>query len=136
MQIWTSTIDYQGVDRLDITVKSGEDTFAPTWAMVTDYHRGKLDWPVYTTMYTETMRLSWKYRCARWDEVLAMSSVTLCCYCKPTECCHRFLLVQMLLKAAKAAGIQAEYHGECGDELVQTARAMGGKIIMGGDDNE
>ena len=42
MQIHTSTIRYAGQDRLDVTVKSGDQTFAPTWEMVMGYKNGTI----------------------------------------------------------------------------------------------
>lgn len=40
MKVFTSQYKYKGKNRFDITVKSGDKTFAPTWEMVMGYKKG------------------------------------------------------------------------------------------------
>ena len=42
LKIYTSNIRYKGDDRLDITVKSGVQAFAPQWGMVFSIKKGKI----------------------------------------------------------------------------------------------
>lgn len=112
LEINTSTIRYAGPGRLDISRKSGDAVFAPTWDMVNGYKACLINTQEYTTEYYELMRQSYKNNFKRWMEVLSMNSVTLCCYCPPTEFCHRHLLVDILTKVASRHGVKVEYKGE------------------------
>ena len=57
LKVYTAQYGYRGKDRLDITVKSGDRTFAPTWDMVMDYKSGKITQEEYTEMYYDLMRM-------------------------------------------------------------------------------
>jgi uncharacterized protein YeaO (DUF488 family) len=106
MIVRTSSIHYGGPDRLDITVKSGDKTFAPTWDMVMGLKRGVISEAQYRQQYLELMRASYRRHRKRWDVVLAMKECTLVCYCKSGEFCHRLILAEILVK------LGAEYGGE------------------------
>ena len=58
-----SVVKKLGLDRdsryLDITVKSGDKAFAPTWKMVMGSKQGKITDEEYTHQYTELMRKSY-----------------------------------------------------------------------------
>jgi uncharacterized protein YeaO (DUF488 family) len=113
MKIYTSTVyGYGGPDKLDITVKSGDPVFAPTWEMVMGYKSGKVSESEYTQAYTSLMRLSWQRHRDRWLEVLAMEEVTLVCYCKPGDFCHRRLLAIFLAAVAEYFNMPVEVCGE------------------------
>jgi len=81
---------------LDVTVKSGDKAFAPTWARVRGYKSGLINEGIYSFFYLERMAESRTRRPERWAEVLAMPEVVLCCYCKPGAFCHRLLLANIL----------------------------------------
>ena len=83
---------------LDITVKSGDKAFAPTWKMVMGAREGKISQEEYTRQYYYLMRQSYCQNRGRWDEVLAMNEVILACYCRADSFCHRYLLRDMLMK--------------------------------------
>ena len=91
---------------LDITVKSGEPAFAPTWKMVMGVRQGKITEEEYTRQYYGLMRQSYRENRGRWEEVLGLEKVVLACYCRPDTFCHRYLLKDMLEKCG------AEYAGE------------------------
>jgi len=59
LKVFTAQYSYQGKDRLDITVKSGDRTFAPTWDMVKAYKAGRITQEEYTEMYHALMRRSY-----------------------------------------------------------------------------
>lgn len=98
LEISTSQIRYSGKDRLDITVKSGDKTFAPTWDMVMGHKNGVISDEEYTQKYIELMRKSLKNNRSRWLEVMNMEKVVFCCYCKKGKFCHRILLAKMFEK--------------------------------------
>jgi len=91
---------------IDITVKSGDKAFAPTWKMVMGSKQDRITDEEYTNQYTELMRQSYKVNRERWNEVLNLDEVILACYCKADSFCHRYLLKDMLVKCS------AEYIGE------------------------
>lgn len=106
-KIFTASIPQQkGKKYLDITVKSGDKTFAPTWKMVMGLKNGEITREQYIEEYTEMMRKSYKENRDRWEEVLGLDEVVLACYCKPDQFCHRVLLAKMMEKCG------AEYLGE------------------------
>jgi uncharacterized protein YeaO (DUF488 family) len=96
LKVYTSNMRYQGKDKLDITVKSGDKAFAPTWDMVMGLKNDKITEQEYTDQYTYMMALSFKRNKAKWDKLLSLDSITLCCYCKPGTFCHRVLLAKIL----------------------------------------
>jgi len=106
MDVRTSTIQYKGPDRLDITVKSGDRAFAPTWDMVMGHKRGEISDAQYTAMYLSMMRRSYHDNKVSWQELVARDSVTLVCFCRPGAFCHRVLLAEILVK------LGATYIGE------------------------
>ena len=83
---------------LDITVKSGDKAFAPTWKMVMGSKEGKISEEEYTKHYLELMRESYQKNRKRWDEILTMDEIILACYCGAGSFCHRYLLRDILVK--------------------------------------
>jgi len=83
---------------LDITVKSGDKAFAPTWKMVMGTREGRISQEEYTRQYYDLMRQSYRQNKGRWDEILAADEVILACYCRADSFCHRYLLKDMLVK--------------------------------------
>ena len=112
MKIHTATVRYAGQGRLDITVKSGDRAFAPTWEMVMGFKNGSISWEEYERQYTALMRRSYAQNTARWLAVLALDEVTLVCYCRDDNECHRRLLATMLAAVAKKHDIPVEVCGE------------------------
>jgi uncharacterized protein YeaO (DUF488 family) len=113
MKIYTGTVyGYKGKDALDITVKSGDKTFAPTWPMVDGVKHGVISEEEYTKLYKALMRHTYLKNKARWMDVLAMPEVTLCCFCKPGYFCHRTILAELLAAVGKAHDIPVELCGE------------------------
>jgi hypothetical protein len=99
LKVWTGQAGrYDGADALDITVKSGDRVFAPTWDMVRGYKRRRISQDLYAGMYRALMLKSYRVNRARWDLLIAMDEVTLTCYCQPGVFCHRRLLAGFLAK--------------------------------------
>lgn len=106
LKIYTSQYRYSGKNRLDITVKSGDKTFAPIWDMVSKYKKGLITEEEYTKEYYKLMRNSYKNHKDKWDQLLDQDEVVLVCFCKKGSFCHRYLLAEILVK------LGAEYRGE------------------------
>lgn len=105
LSVHTSRITYAGPDRLDVTRKSGDPTFAPSWAILgpmLDARRMGPSyvwlWPQYVEDYTREMRTSYRLNRPAWDALLAHSEVTLVCYCVDPLHCHRTVLAGILGK--------------------------------------
>lgn len=106
LKVYTAQYNYQGEGRLDITVKTGDKTFAPTWEMVMKSKQGKLTEQEYTYMYYSLMRHSYVTNRRRWDELLSEDRVVLVCFCRKGNFCHRVLLADILIR------LGANYCGE------------------------
>jgi hypothetical protein len=121
MQIATARINYRGAGLvLNTTVKSGcglGKQYAPTWAMVMGYKKGRITWVQYTEQYTALMRERYRTDPEQFVRPLHQDHIVLCCYryvdlkTSPLYC-HRFLLKDILLKLAAYQQIDAEYIGD------------------------
>lgn len=109
MKLYTAQYRYSGEDRLDITIK-GKDPigrfFAPTWKMVMASKEKKLSWDEYKSMYRALMQKSYLDNRNIWEEILRRDEVTIVCFCRAGDNCHRFLLADYFSK------LGADYMGE------------------------
>lgn len=96
---------------LDTTIKSGTKLFAPTWDMVQRHKAGTLSDDGYTELYYGLMRTSYTQNKEVWLNYLRQPTLTLGCYCPNGNFCHRYLLVDILSKVAKAHNIPFTYMG-------------------------
>ena len=101
---------------LDITVKSGDKVFAPTWRIVMALKNGEISWKEYEAEYRQMMQRSQNAFKDHWIELLQKDSVTLICYCQKPEQCHRSLLAEMLVTFAEENRQIAINHGEIGKQ--------------------
>jgi hypothetical protein len=109
LNFFTAQFRYSGEDRLDITAKSKEKLgkiFSPTWDIVLAYKDGTMSELEYSLRYLHQMRISYLKHRILWDEVLAKDLITVVCFCKAGEFCHRLELAKILQK------LGAKYHGE------------------------
>lgn len=98
LKVYTSTIQYLGPNRLDISVKSGYKAFAPTWGMVHGLKNGGLKKDTYAEQYRQLMHQSHVQNTDAWVDLLTRDEVVLCCYCSPGKFCHRRILAGILEK--------------------------------------
>lgn len=113
VRIYTAQLRrYRGDDLLDVTVKSGDSTFSPTWDMVRGIKNRSMGKGEYLEIYTRMMERSKEKERERWLEICNMEEVTVACYCRKGEFCHRYPLVDILVEFAKENGIEAKYMGE------------------------
>ena len=104
--IYTSQYAYKGDDRIDTTVKTSDGVFAPTWDIVMGHKRGNLSDKEYTEVYLDLMRASYQKNPEAWNAILKRERVTLVCFCKAGNFCHRVLLAKLFEK------LGATYAGE------------------------
>ena len=106
---------YKGSDKLDITVKSGRGIgreLAPTWELVRGFKSGKLSWEEYERGYLEMLRKVWVSKRGVFRQLFRMGRVTLVCYCKSDEQCHRRLLREVVVTIGKRYGLEVVDGGE------------------------
>ncbi len=105
MMCYTSNISYRG-DKpvLNVTVKSGDKTFAPTWAMVMGGKKGTVTDEGYIKRYYAMMRESYRKKRGRWEEILNMKEMVLVCYCIGHIACHRTILKDIFVKCGAVDG--------------------------------
>ncbi len=113
LKIWTAQYNYSGGDRIDITVKSAVypwNIFAPTWDMVMKYKRAggsKEAQRIYVKDYSAIIDKAFEV-CSQGlaDLIKADMTITLVCFCRPGDFCHRVLL------AKHFETLGAVYYGE------------------------
>jgi len=116
LTLWTAPMGYAGADRLDITRKSGDPVFAPSWnilgpalALRRAAETTAQVNAAYREAYLGEMRQSYARSRARWHALLSMPEATLVCYCaRPSHAshCHRLVLAWLLCQ------LGATYRGE------------------------
>ena len=99
----------------DITVKSGDKVFAPSWDLLLAYkfNKGNVERDdVYTKGFHTLMKDSYMSNKQHWVDFLSQEEIAIACYCKAGDFCHRHLLVDYFEKVCNNAGIEFEYKGE------------------------
>lgn len=113
LHIYTAQVGkYKGPDAYDVTVKSGDINFAPTWDMVQEWKAGEIRWETYSQRYRELMLQSYKRNQKAWQELLGKGVLTLLCYCRANYNCHRYLLADFLIKLGEKHGVNVINEGE------------------------
>lgn len=116
LYVRTARITCTEPDCVDITRKSAPawaEAFAPSWAILgpaldaRKQGRDEAHWPHYVEQYVDEMRASYRRHATAWNQLLAMPSATLVCYCTDPERCHRTVLARDILPK-----LGAEYEGE------------------------
>jgi len=118
--IYTSTMNYRGFDRHDITVKSAspiDRCFAPTWDIVMGIKNNTITWDEYVAEYYRILNDRMKYNLRHMrrsvNEICNrayIENVTLVCFCKDPAKCHRSLLAHWLV--TKCTDYSLTYAGE------------------------
>lgn len=103
MDLYTAVYRYPGLDRFDITVKGNDHLgriFAPTWDMVRGVKNGTLTKEDYARRYmgkvTEVMANPSNINILTEIRNRFPNSITLVCFCKRGDFCHRYLLALLL----------------------------------------
>ena len=101
----------KGIPFKDITVKSGDKNFSPTWKILMSY-KDTGDEEEYLSKFIPLMRNSYLQNKQDWLNLCLMEEVCLACYCKVGDFCHRHIIVDMIEKICKQKGIPFERKGE------------------------
>lgn len=105
LELWTAdirTISRANMDKYDITVKTGDKTFSPSWKMLKAIKGGEMSKEEYKKQYVELMKKSLRENPEKWKELISREKVILVCYCPANVFCHRILLAKMLVKSGVA----------------------------------
>lgn len=113
LEVWTSRISTKDPDRYDVSRKSGDPTFAPSWILLKTYldikrsgrDQTEDEWKDYCLKYLREMARSSKEN--DWTPLLSKTRVVLTCYCTNPLRCHRKVLARILEQK-----FGAEYRGE------------------------
>lgn len=141
-QIYKGGGGFKGSGKLDVTVGTAKEgrIFAPDWNMVLEHKQAMKEIKAdiylseedrkrkmleangrYSEQYKKMMRESYRKHREIWENVLRgyipgikerQDRVVFCCYCPPSQFCHRKLLAQMFVKLGERIGIPAVYYGE------------------------
>lgn len=104
-KVYTAQFRYGGSDRFDSTAKE-KTVVSPPWWLVKAYQSGTMDAETYKDKYYEFLDYTRETRKSEWSELLHRYEVTLVCYCRKGDFCHRLLAANYLEK------LGAEYCGE------------------------
>lgn len=113
LEVWTARISTKDPDRYDVSRKTGDGTFAPSWILLKAYldikrsgrDQTEEEWVNYCRRYLREMARSSKIN--DWSPLLTKSRVVLTCYCTDPSRCHRRVLAIILKEKFGAV-----YHGE------------------------
>lgn len=96
----------------DITVKSGDKTFAPTWELLSAYKDGSITKEQYTESFMKLMRERYRKVPHEFAALAEYECIAFGCYCKPNDFCHRYLVVDIFYNYCYSKGIDFHYSGE------------------------
>lgn len=135
-EIWTARLSARDPDTLNVTRKSGDPVFAPSWELLRTAldirHSGRTstdqEWKDYAARYLREMAASYDRHRTHWVELLARPRVVLTCYCTNADRCHRKVLARVLEK------LGATYRGELPAEGASEREIFALAMELGGDD--
>lgn len=113
-EVWTARISTKDPDAFNVTRKSGDPIFAPSWALLrtaldirrSGREQSEEEWKSYARTYLSEMQRSYATNRPAWGALLGRPRAVLTCYCTNPERCHRKLLGLVL------ARLGALYKGE------------------------
>lgn len=100
VEVWTARISTRDPEVLNITRKSGDPIFAPSWPLLRSMLNVRAEsrvptepeWKIYAKTYLSEMQASHRDHPKAWEALLARQRVVLSCYCVDPQRCHRRLL--------------------------------------------
>lgn len=97
---------------IDITAKSGIETFAPAWDNLKLYKQGQMsDWE-YSLRYYSKVIPTTDSKSSDWSLLKKNKTFALACYCKPGEFCHRHLFSVLAATYLQSLGNRVVQMGE------------------------
>lgn len=117
-QIWTVQMSQWRLARdndiqfMDITVKSGNQIFAPTWENLRAYKDGLMSKQEYSKLYYDKVLSTVSTHAGEWQKLLSNKRLALACYCRAGEYCHRHLFAVLAVTYMQSVGRTVEFMGE------------------------
>ncbi|MGL5466586.1 MAG: DUF488 family protein, N3 subclade [Shewanella sp.] len=117
-QIWTIQMSQWRLARdndiqfMDITVKSGNQVFAPTWDNLRAYQDGRMTKEEYSSLYYNKVIASIKTHPQEWGQLLNHKKIALACYCRAGDFCHRHLFSVLAVSYIQSKRQKVEFMGE------------------------
>lgn len=103
----------QEIELFDITVKSGDQRFAPYPDVLWAYKRGEVTDEQYTEVYRDKLRKQLLSTPEVFEELLeGTTDKAVACYCTAGKFCHRHIYIEVMAEIAEDNGIVFEYCGE------------------------
>jgi len=140
VKVFTSRLTYEGKDKIDTTVKTGQgpgSCLAPTWSLVAGYklYEARMNgdqaeiarWSInkitgkataalseeqYTEQYLQLLRQRYIQNKQPFLDILTGPQATITCFCGVGKFCHRHIAVDVLEKIALHHNIPFERGGE------------------------
>lgn len=85
LKIYTAHYRYKGQDRLDISVKTGNQVFAPTSDMVVSHKKKMISNKSFTRKYLNLLTNSFEFHRGEWEVLLGKEEVTIVCSENPDD---------------------------------------------------
>jgi hypothetical protein len=118
MQLWTIQMcnwrvaESKGIELLDTTVKGNPGPLSPTWELVLLHKNGSISDEVYTELYLDMLRNSYRVNRSYWLDVCSKDRLAIACFCKCDKFCHRYILKDVLELVCKHNNVVFTYMGE------------------------
>lgn len=126
--IWTIQIPQwkrhktAGIKLIDITVKSGDQAFAPHGFDLRQYKAGQMSDAEYTERYMDKMMESMQEHKSHWDHLSAYKYAVYGCYCPKDAFCHRHIFKNLAKAHLEGMGwtpkLMGEFEGDLGGLVI------------------
>jgi hypothetical protein len=100
------------IELIDVSIKSGNAAFAPTYKLLIPYKDGTISEEEYAKQYRELMLRSYMTNQILWNNLVQKERIAIACYCTPGTFCHRHLLIRYIEKICLSSDIPFNYVGE------------------------
>lgn len=106
-----------GIHLHDITVKTGDQDFSPTWNMLKALRSGEMTEAQYAEKYNSSIDWVKENKPEVWAKFLGTKNMAIGCYCTPGAFCHRLLFVDHLIRYLCEQGKEVVKKGELIDKI-------------------
>lgn len=111
MSMWRFARDLN-IPYYDITVKTGNKLFAPTWEDLIAYRNGEISNEEYSRRYYAKVVPTIRTHPQEWNKMAEHKTFAFACFCKPGNFCHRYLFAMLYIDYLKSHGATVEFMGE------------------------
>ena len=116
-----------GIPMVDITAKSGDETFAPEWDALRDFKMGLMSESEYERRYRDHMLTTFRLYRPEWENFLSRELVAVACYCGAGTFCHRHIFKDLVKTIHEKRKLPFVYGGEITKET--TSRVIDRPVV-------